>query len=453
MTNFSMRGSGGACGGPVQCAGKGTAVGRLRAAALRWSRYDSHAAACRDFARGGLVPADRVGAVAVAAPPLPLRGGLRCAPTPQARRRRRGAVGRHRPAARRRLRAPPRHGRRRRPPAHDHGRARAPRRGPRRSSARSPRTPTSSASRATAPMERTLFAVDELSGFVVACAAVRPEGIHGLTPKSVKKKLKQPSFAAAVNRDDVRHGAEELGVDFDEHVRFVVAALEAARRRARSSTAAPPRRSAPPGMYGQVLRAPHVRALVAFSVIARVPLGITSIALVLFVRQQTGSFASAGVVTATFALSSALLGVAMSRLIDRHGQTLVLLRRHDRSTARRSRRSSPSGSPARRWARSWRARSRRAPSRRSRPACARCGRALLADQPSLLTDRLRARRAAGRGRVRRRPAADRPDRRAVQPAGRAAHRAWLHRRRASSGSPRTEPSRRWRGEAPRARRT
>ncbi len=77
------------------------------------------------------------------------------------------------------------------------------------------------------PMERALFAVDELSGFIVACAAVRPEGIRGLTPKSVKKKLKQPSFAAAVNRDDVRHGAEVLGVDFDEHVRFVVAALEA----------------------------------------------------------------------------------------------------------------------------------------------------------------------------------------------------------------------------------
>ena len=55
---------------------------------------------------------------------------------------------------------------------------------------------------------------------------VRPEGIHGLTPKSVKKKLKQPSFAAAVNREEVRHGAQELGVDFDEHVRFVIAALE-----------------------------------------------------------------------------------------------------------------------------------------------------------------------------------------------------------------------------------
>ena len=76
------------------------------------------------------------------------------------------------------------------------------------------------------PMEKTLYAVDELSGFLLACAYVRPEGIVGLTPKSVKKKLKQPSFAAAVKRDEVRHGAEELGVDFDEHVRFVIAALE-----------------------------------------------------------------------------------------------------------------------------------------------------------------------------------------------------------------------------------
>lgn len=76
------------------------------------------------------------------------------------------------------------------------------------------------------PLAQTLYAVDELSGFLLACAYVRPEGIHGLTPKSVKKKLKQPSFAAAVNRDDVRAGADELGVDFDEHVRFVIAALE-----------------------------------------------------------------------------------------------------------------------------------------------------------------------------------------------------------------------------------
>ena len=76
-------------------------------------------------------------------------------------------------------------------------------------------------------MEKTLAAVDELSGFLLACAAVRPDGLHGLTAKSVKKKLKQPSFAAAVNREDVRRGAEELGVDFDEHVNFVAAALEA----------------------------------------------------------------------------------------------------------------------------------------------------------------------------------------------------------------------------------
>ncbi len=76
-------------------------------------------------------------------------------------------------------------------------------------------------------LEKTLFAVDELSGFVVACAYVRPEGIHGMTPKSVKKKLRQPSFAAAVNRDDVTDGAAELGVDFDEHVSVVIAALEA----------------------------------------------------------------------------------------------------------------------------------------------------------------------------------------------------------------------------------
>ena len=76
-------------------------------------------------------------------------------------------------------------------------------------------------------MEKALYAVDELSGFIAACAYVRPTGIHGLTPKSVKKKLKTPAFAAAVNRDDVRGGAEVLGVDFDEHVAFVIAALEA----------------------------------------------------------------------------------------------------------------------------------------------------------------------------------------------------------------------------------
>jgi putative nucleotidyltransferase with HDIG domain len=75
-------------------------------------------------------------------------------------------------------------------------------------------------------LARTLFAVDELSGFVAAVALVRPQGIHGMTPKSVKKKLKTPAFAAAVNRDEVRQGAEELGIDFDEHLRNVIAAME-----------------------------------------------------------------------------------------------------------------------------------------------------------------------------------------------------------------------------------
>jgi putative nucleotidyltransferase with HDIG domain len=75
-------------------------------------------------------------------------------------------------------------------------------------------------------MAKALYAVDELSGFITACALVRPTGIHGMRPKSVKKKLKQPSFAAAVDRDQLQRGAEELGVDFDEHIATVIAALE-----------------------------------------------------------------------------------------------------------------------------------------------------------------------------------------------------------------------------------
>ena len=78
----------------------------------------------------------------------------------------------------------------------------------------------------TTPLAKTLYAVDELSGFVAACALVRPTGIHGMTPKSVKKKLKTPAFAAAVDRDAVRRAADELGVDFDEHVARVIAAME-----------------------------------------------------------------------------------------------------------------------------------------------------------------------------------------------------------------------------------
>jgi predicted hydrolase (HD superfamily) len=74
-------------------------------------------------------------------------------------------------------------------------------------------------------MEKALYAVDELCGFVLACAYVRPDGLVGMTPKSVKKKLKQPSFAAAVDREGIRQGAEDLGVDFDEHLAIVIQAL------------------------------------------------------------------------------------------------------------------------------------------------------------------------------------------------------------------------------------
>ena len=75
-------------------------------------------------------------------------------------------------------------------------------------------------------LKKVLFACDELSGFVHACGLVRPTGLDGLEPKSVRKKLKQPSFAAGVNRDDVFKSAEELGVDLDEHIANVIAALQ-----------------------------------------------------------------------------------------------------------------------------------------------------------------------------------------------------------------------------------
>src|ERR671922_103052 len=75
-------------------------------------------------------------------------------------------------------------------------------------------------------LKKALFACDELSGFVHACALVRPTGLDGLEPKSVRKKLKQPSFAAGVHRDEVYKGAEELGVELDDHIRTVVAAMQ-----------------------------------------------------------------------------------------------------------------------------------------------------------------------------------------------------------------------------------
>jgi predicted hydrolase (HD superfamily) len=77
----------------------------------------------------------------------------------------------------------------------------------------------------TTPLAKTLFAVDELSGFISACALVRPTGIEGLKSKSVRKKLKQPSFAAKVDRAQIRRGIEELGVDESEHIQFVIDAM------------------------------------------------------------------------------------------------------------------------------------------------------------------------------------------------------------------------------------
>jgi len=75
-------------------------------------------------------------------------------------------------------------------------------------------------------LDRALYACDELTGFVHACALVRPgKVITGLEPASVRKKLKDKGFARTVNRDDVYRGAEELGVDLDAHIAFVVAAL------------------------------------------------------------------------------------------------------------------------------------------------------------------------------------------------------------------------------------
>jgi len=90
------------------------------------------------------------------------------------------------------------------------------------------------------PMEKALFAVDELCGFILACAYVRPEGLVGMTPKSVKKKFKTPAFAAAVSRQDMTEGAADLGIDFDEHLTIVIAALTDRRADLMPATAITP---------------------------------------------------------------------------------------------------------------------------------------------------------------------------------------------------------------------
>jgi len=80
-------------------------------------------------------------------------------------------------------------------------------------------------------MARCIFAVDELAGFIVACCKVRPNGIDDLAPKSVKKKLKDKAFAAAVSRQDIALGIEELGVDPTEHIQRCIDAMRAEKER------------------------------------------------------------------------------------------------------------------------------------------------------------------------------------------------------------------------------
>jgi putative nucleotidyltransferase with HDIG domain len=79
-------------------------------------------------------------------------------------------------------------------------------------------------------LDKALYACDELCGFITACALVRPTRLEGLEPKSVRKKLKQVSFAANVNRDDITRGAADFGVDLDEHIAFCIAAMHAHAR-------------------------------------------------------------------------------------------------------------------------------------------------------------------------------------------------------------------------------
>lgn len=87
----------------------------------------------------------------------------------------------------------------------------------------------------TTPMAIALFACDELAGFIVACVKVRPNGIDDLEPKSVKKKLKDKAFAAAVSREDIAKGVEEIGplagVDMTSHIQNCIDALRSERER------------------------------------------------------------------------------------------------------------------------------------------------------------------------------------------------------------------------------
>lgn len=80
------------------------------------------------------------------------------------------------------------------------------------------------------PLRRALYAVDELCGFIMAVAYVRPERLNGMTPASVRKKMKQKAFAAAVSREAIEKGASLLGLPLDDHIQHVIAALQGVSR-------------------------------------------------------------------------------------------------------------------------------------------------------------------------------------------------------------------------------
>ena len=224
----------------------------------------------------------------------------------------------------------------------------------RRSSARSPRTPTSWASRARRRLEKTLYAVDELSGFLVACAYVRPEGIHGLTPKSVKKKLKQPSFAAAVNRDEVRAGRRGARRRLRR-----ARALRHRRARGARGRAGPRRRREPaePPRCRRLSGRPRVGPSATRACSARPTSrrcwpprssracrsASTRSRSCCSCASETGSYAAAGRGRRrAFALGGAVGAPLVGRLVDRHGQRAGAHAARGRRTrrARRARRAS-----------------------------------------------------------------------------------------------------------------
>jgi putative nucleotidyltransferase with HDIG domain len=89
-------------------------------------------------------------------------------------------------------------------------------------------------------LDKTLYACDELTGFITAAAMVRPERLNGLQAAGIRKKMKQKAFAAAVNRDDIIRGAEELGVELNEHIQFVIDAMAGIAEQLGLGAAAPP---------------------------------------------------------------------------------------------------------------------------------------------------------------------------------------------------------------------